>query len=136
MSYTKQNFIDGMVLTAKHLNHMEQGIWNVSYSAGNAGVSTIDCFPSKGEVKTDPHSLGAMLRNGQVPVMRMVVDEEPGFGVEAWYLPLTYYTLTDDDVCMIALFSAVRLNGTSTLSVQEVSLTYSNGTYLVKATSK
>ena len=26
MGYQKQNFIDGMVLTAEHLNHMEEGI--------------------------------------------------------------------------------------------------------------
>lgn len=26
MPYTKQNFEDGMVLTAAHLNHMEEGI--------------------------------------------------------------------------------------------------------------
>lgn len=26
MAYTKQNFTDGTVLTAQHLNHMEEGI--------------------------------------------------------------------------------------------------------------
>ena len=37
MSYTKQNFVDGTVLTAAQLNHMEDGI-----AAAEAGSYDID----------------------------------------------------------------------------------------------
>ncbi len=33
MAYEKQNFTDGQVLTAEHLNHMEEGIANASKAA-------------------------------------------------------------------------------------------------------
>ena len=39
MPYEKQNFTDGMVLTAQHLNHMEEGIASAvpRVSADDAG---------------------------------------------------------------------------------------------------
>lgn len=41
MAYTKQNFIDGEVLTAAKLNHMEDGIGD-AYIKPSAGVPTSD----------------------------------------------------------------------------------------------
>ena len=38
MSYQKQNFQDGDILTAEHLNHMEAGIEAVEKQEGPAGV--------------------------------------------------------------------------------------------------
>lgn len=43
MSYVKQNFTDGTILTAAHLNHMEEGIASAEKTGGsdnNSGVST------------------------------------------------------------------------------------------------
>ncbi len=43
MSYIKQNFTDGTILTAAHLNHMEEGIASAEKTGGsdnNSGVST------------------------------------------------------------------------------------------------
>ena len=37
MSYTKQNFVDGTVLTAAQLNHMEQGIYDAMEKAEQGG---------------------------------------------------------------------------------------------------
>ncbi len=39
MSYQKQNFIDGMVLTAEHLNHMEEGIGQAEQTGGTAALT-------------------------------------------------------------------------------------------------
>ena len=36
MSYVKQNFVDGIVLKAEHLNHMEEGI--AEACEGGAGI--------------------------------------------------------------------------------------------------
>ena len=39
MNYTKQNFVDGQTLKADHLNHIEDGIYNLSTNGGG-GVSS------------------------------------------------------------------------------------------------
>lgn len=39
MGYQKQNFIDGMVLTAEHLNHMEEGIGQAEQTGGTAALT-------------------------------------------------------------------------------------------------
>lgn len=41
MSYTKQNFVDGQVLTAAHLNHIESGLAALESTSGTPGVSPI-----------------------------------------------------------------------------------------------
>lgn len=43
MAYEKQNFVDGQVLTAEHLNHMEEGIAVAEQTGGAGGeVTQID----------------------------------------------------------------------------------------------
>ena len=42
MAYEKQNFIDGQVLTANQLNHMEEGIEAAFSSGGGGGGETPD----------------------------------------------------------------------------------------------
>lgn len=37
MSYEKQNFVDGQVLTAAHLNHIEDGISALESQGGSGG---------------------------------------------------------------------------------------------------
>lgn len=39
MSYTKQNFTDGTILTAAHLNHMEEGISNAEQTGGSVSLT-------------------------------------------------------------------------------------------------
>lgn len=39
MSYTKQNFTDGSILTAAHLNHMEEGIAEAEKTGGSVSLS-------------------------------------------------------------------------------------------------
>ena len=39
MSYTKQNFTDGSILTAAHLNHMEEGIVEAGKTGGTASLT-------------------------------------------------------------------------------------------------
>lgn len=40
MSYIKQNFTDGSILTAAHLNHMEEGIVEAEKAGGSDNIST------------------------------------------------------------------------------------------------
>lgn len=48
MSYEKQNFKDGQVLTAEQLNHMEEGIANAGGSGGGVVYIPILVNPSSG----------------------------------------------------------------------------------------
>ena len=58
MSYEKQNFVEGQILTAAHLNHMEEGIAAATGVKGDKGDKG-DTGPQgpKGD-KGDPGTLG------------------------------------------------------------------------------
>lgn len=47
MAYKKQNFIDGQVLTASQLNHIEDGIAAVAKDASPARLSSVTLLASK-----------------------------------------------------------------------------------------
>ena len=40
MSYIKQNFVDGQVLMASHLNHIEEGIVSLGESGGGLNTTS------------------------------------------------------------------------------------------------
>lgn len=52
MTYEKQNFIDGQVLTAEHLNHIEDGIAAVAEAADRDAIvdAVIAALPDASEV--------------------------------------------------------------------------------------
>lgn len=58
MSYTKQNFVDGQVLDAEHLNHIEQGIVDLEESIATppASVGEVTLLANKWVVNGNLHS--------------------------------------------------------------------------------
>ena len=68
MAYEKQNFSDGQVLTAAHLNHMEEGIFNAG-SGGSGGSVDLDTTLTQSGKAADAKAVGDALAEleSQIP---------------------------------------------------------------------
>ena len=71
MSYEKQNFTDGVVLTAAQLNHMEDGIAAISAALEkSARIGTVTIYANKWVGSASPYSqvvtISDVTKNSQV----------------------------------------------------------------------
>ena len=71
MAYEKQNFADGMTLTAAHLNHMEEGIANAMKQSGPvATIGTVTLraanWTGSGNLYSQVVSIVGVTANSQV----------------------------------------------------------------------
>lgn len=71
MSYEKQNFIDGQVLNAEHLNHIENGIATLESRVSNVAVVgevtlSASKWTSNGNLHSQVVSISGVTENSQV----------------------------------------------------------------------
>ena len=122
MSYEKQNFEDGAVLKAEHLNHIEDGIETVADNVTDheSRIATLEEGGGSGGDKLyrhtievcmdyfdDCHSVGFYLRKYSRSAELMTSNDDPYASLQViandlkWAV-INYFYLDDDDSCSIA----------------------------------
>ena len=76
MSYTKQTWQTGDVITAEKLNHMEDGIG--SDEVGNFLIKFTPTSPITGTIDKTYSEIIAAIQNGQIPIINTFISDEYG----------------------------------------------------------